>query len=61
MPSNEFAGAIRSAYPEYADRDNAELARAWVAKYPVYADRVDTAGLRQSQPSNQALNKGEQR
>ena len=52
---NEFAESVKSKYPEYADRDNAELARAMIAKFPEYADRVDTAGL------GQALNKGEQR
>lgn len=38
---NQFAASVKSKYPEYADKDDMELARAVVAKYPEYADRVD--------------------
>lgn len=45
MDYNQFAESVKAAHPEYADRDNATLAKAMLTKFPAYADRVDTTGL----------------
>lgn len=40
MNYKEFAAAIKEQNPEFADRDDLELAREMVKKYPVYEDDV---------------------
>lgn len=58
MDYNEFANAIKANHPEYADRDNAVLARAMLSKFPEYADRVDTSNIPSNQtPTNQLVAK----
>ncbi len=41
MTPQEFAGKIKSKYPQYASIDDADLSRKMVAKYPQYASQVD--------------------
>lgn len=38
MDYREFAGKIKSKYPDYADMDDRELAQKMVAKFPDYSD-----------------------
>jgi hypothetical protein len=37
----DFAKSVKEKYPQYADKDDYELAEAMVSKYPEYSDRVD--------------------
>ena len=41
MSVDEFAEKLKAKYPEYADRDNYELAVEIADKYPVYKGQVD--------------------
>lgn len=38
---SEFAAAVRSKYPEYADLDNTDLVHRVVTKFPVYRSEVN--------------------
>jgi hypothetical protein len=37
----DFAKSIKDKYPQYADKDDYELAEAMINKYPEYKDKVD--------------------
>lgn len=40
MDYNEFAGKVKTKYPEYQDMDNRELSQKIIEKYPEYKDQV---------------------
>ena len=56
MNPEEFAGKIKAKYPQYQDKDNLELAQAFVNKFPVYKNQVDfSGGQRQAQSYGESL------
>lgn len=46
---SEFAGRIKSKYPQYASIDDETLTQKMLAKYPSYSSQVDTAALQPAQ------------
>lgn len=47
MTPQEFAGKIKSKYPQYAQMDDAELTQRMVKKYPQYAPQITSPAMRQ--------------
>jgi hypothetical protein len=53
MNHTEFASAVKTKYPQYADMSDADLTRAMMAKFPEYSD-VDTSGMSSPVAAHQA-------